>query len=88
MKKTFADYLAALPGLKKQLCASKPLTADQIANLRSAGVYCFSEGDIYLYVGHPSVLSLKFAYKSERPSRGSGWRICARPEVSGYGYVV
>jgi len=34
MKKTFADYLAALPGLKKQLCASKPLTADQIANLR------------------------------------------------------
>jgi len=51
MKKTFADYVAALPGLKKQLCASKPLTADQIANLRSAGVYCFSEGDIYLYVG-------------------------------------
>jgi hypothetical protein len=36
---------------------------------------------------HTSVLSLKFAYKSERPSLGSGRRICARPEVSGYGYV-
>jgi len=51
MNKMFADYIAALPLLTDRLRASKPLTAEQIARLRSSGVYSFSEDGRVLYIG-------------------------------------